>query len=159
MSIAKASIEDAEKIARIISESNKDVAEAFNLNISNNPKHPSFCNKNWVLSDFERGEEYFVFDNGTSGIGCVAFESPRPDIAYLNRLSVLPEHRRYGIGEQLVRHIFAYAKSKGVQRISIGIIAEHIKLKNWYLKLGFQTGEVKTFPHLPFDVQYMYFDL
>ncbi|TDO97940.1 acetyltransferase (GNAT) family protein [Marinomonas balearica] len=147
--------DDAEVISWIISESNKDVAEQFGINIENNPKHPSFCNKDWVLADFQRGEEYFMYEKDSVGLGCVAFESPRLGVAYLNRLSVLPMYRQSGIGEALVKHIIQYSETKNIQRVSIGIIAEHTKLKNWYLKLGFIEGEIKTFPHLPFDVQYM----
>lgn len=159
MTIVVMKEDDAEAIALIISESNKDVAEEFGLNIENSPKHPSFCDKGWVLSDFRRGEEYFMYQKEGVGIGCVAFENPRPGVAYLNRLSVLPSHRHNGIGEKLVQHIIQYSEAKSIQRISIGIIAEHTKLKNWYLKLGFTEGETKTFPHLPFDVRYMSYDV
>lgn len=159
MSIVVATAEDAEIISRIISESNKDVAEEFGLTIVNNPKHPSFCTKAWVLSDFERGGEYFMYENRGVGVGCVAFESPSPDVAYLNRLSVLPKHRHNGIGEKLVNHIVRYSEAKNIQKVSIGIIAEHIKLRDWYLKLGFAEGELKSFPHLPFDVRYMSFQI
>jgi GNAT superfamily N-acetyltransferase len=158
MSIVVTTAGDAEAISRIISESNKDVADEFGIDIKNNPKHPSFYTKDWVLSDFGRGEEYFIYKRGGVGVGCVAFENPRPGVAYLNRLSVLPNNRRNGIGEELVQHIFRYSKTKNVHRVSIGIIAEHIRLKNWYLKLGFKEGVVKTFPHLPFDVRYMSFE-
>ncbi len=159
MNIITTTTADAEIISAIISESNKDVAKEFGLNINNNPKHPSFCNKDWVLSDFNRGEEYFIYKNGEANIGCVAFENPKPSVAYLNRLSVLPQHRHNGVGEKLVNHVIRYAKNKDIHRISIGIIAEHIRLKKWYLKLGFIEGQIKTFPHLPFDVQYMSFSV
>jgi hypothetical protein len=59
----------------------------------------------------------------------------------------------------LVNHIINYAKSKGVLEISIGIIANHTDLKNWYLKLGFVKNGVKEFPHLPFDVLFMKYEL
>lgn len=80
MSIVAATKDDAEAISAIIKISNQDVATEFGLNIDNNPKHPSFCNKDWVLSDFDRGEEYFIYTSGSIGIGCVAFESPTPSI-------------------------------------------------------------------------------
>ncbi len=158
-SIVKATINNAEITAAIISASNKDVAKQFNLNQDNNPKHPSFCTKDWVLSDFERGVEYFLFEEEGAYIGCVAYESPRPDTAYLNRLSVLPQSRERGIGEQLTKHIIAHSRSNKIKYISIGIIAAHSKLKDWYLKLGFIETETKDLPHLPFDVTYMRFEL
>jgi GNAT superfamily N-acetyltransferase len=159
MSIVATTKDDAESISTIIKISNQDVAQEFGLNIGNNPKHPSFCNQDWVLSDFDRGEEYFIYKVGSIGVGCVAFENPKPSVAYLNRLSVLPKHRHSGIGEELVRHIFKYSKAKNIKRVSIGIISEHVRLKHWYLNLGFVEGEIKTFQHLPFDVLYMNFEV
>jgi N-acetylglutamate synthase-like GNAT family acetyltransferase len=155
MRIVEATVTDAAKIANIVSVSNIDVADEFGINNDNNPKHPSFYNKDWVMSDFARNEKYFLYmENGVS-IGCVAFENPRPGVAYLNRLSVLPQYRHKGVGEELVHYIFKYAKIRDIQRISIGIIAENFKHKNWYLKLGFVEGDIKTVPHRPFDVQFM----
>ncbi|WP_245600990.1 hypothetical protein [Marinobacterium jannaschii] len=58
-----------------------------------------------------------------------------------------------------MKHIVRYTAPKNIQRVSIGIIAEHKKLNNWYLKLGFIEGEVKAFPHLPFDVRYMSYEV
>jgi len=159
MKIVPTNIEDAEGIAVIVSEANKDVAELFKINIENTPKHPSFYTKEWVLSDFKRGAEYFLYKEEGAAKGCVAFEQPDPDTAYLNRLSVLPRYRHNGIGTALVRHIFAYSKRKNIQIVSIGIIAEHEVLKNWYLDLGFIEGDTRKFEHLPFNVKYMRYEL
>jgi len=157
--IQSASFHDAEIIAFIISQANKDVAEKFELTLENNPKHPSFYTKEWVSSDMDRGEEYFLYQKKDDNCGCVAFEQPNSDISYVNRLSVLPEYRHKGIGEQLVKHVLEYSRTKNIQMVSIGIIAEHILLKKWYLKLGFVEGETKHFDHLPFDVTYMSYKL
>jgi len=155
MQIVRGKEADADSIAFLVSTSNKDVADKFGININNTPKHPSFYNRDWVLSDFKHGEEYFIYKHNSIEMGCVAFENPRPGVAYLNRLSVLPEYQNKGIGELLVNYIFEYANTNNIQKISIGIIAEHLKLKKWYLKLGFVAGEIKEFEHLPFKVQYM----
>jgi ribosomal protein S18 acetylase RimI-like enzyme len=159
MNILRATQEDAEQIAAIVRESHRDVAQMFNLTRENNPKHPSFCTQDWVLSDFQRGEEYFLYKAENTLAGCVAFEQPDPETAYLNRLSVRPPYRHQGVGAALVGHIMAYARSKQVQIISIGIIAAHDILKNWYRGLGFIEKETRQFEHLPFDVTYMHFEL
>ena len=159
MIIKEASIQDAQKIAEIVCCSNKDVAQQFNLTFENSPKHPSFCTKEWVISDFERGAEYFICYIDNQPVGCVAFEQPDPDTIYLNRLSVLPNHRHQGIGAALVNYIIEYSKSKKASYISIGIIAEHTVLKNWYSMLGFTEGDIQKFEHLPFDVLYMQYAL
>jgi GNAT superfamily N-acetyltransferase len=159
MNIITASINDSEEIAKIVAMLNRDVAERFNLNRQNNPKHPSFYDKEWVLSDFERGEEYFLYRDNEKLVGCIAFEKPNSHVGYLNRLSVLPKNRKKGFGEKLVFHTLDYAKSRGVEEINIGIIAKHEVLKNWYLCLGFIENGLKEFPHLPFDVLFMKYNL
>ena len=155
MDITLASIDDSETIANIVSTSNKDVAQMFNINKDNNPKHPSFYHKDWVVSDFDKGEIYFLYKEGDEVVGCVAFEPRDTQVGYLNRLSVLPSHQKRGTGEKLVKHIFQYAKGSGMTDVSIGIIAKHTVLKNWYIGLGFVEKGMKEFPHLPFDVLFM----
>jgi ribosomal protein S18 acetylase RimI-like enzyme len=155
MEIYKAVKGDAGLIARLVGESNKDVATKFGLNIKNNPKHPSFYTADWARSDFERGEEYFIAQQNGEPMGCVAYESPNDSLSYLNRLSVLPKYRRKGIGEMLVRKVIEYSNQHGKETVSIGIIAKYTELKNWYIKLGFVEGETRVFKHLPFAVMYL----
>lgn len=159
MVIEQAKRGDAELLATLVSKGNRDVAELLNLNIDNAPKHPSFCTAAWILADFARGQEFFLLIEGGVAKGCVAFEQPDKDTAYLNRLAVLPEFRRSGIGGQLVRHIIDYARSKRVKVISIGIIAEHTQLQEWYARIGFKAGNTQKFAHLPFTVLYMTYEL
>lgn len=155
MNIRESTDKDLATIAMLVSESNKDVAAKFGLNAENCPKHPSFCTEGWIAADFARGERYFVIEDDSSAIGCVAYENPSPGIAYLNRLSVLPLHRNRGVGARLVQHIIQLARSAAIQTISIGVIGEHTELQRWYRKQGFKDGETKRFPHLPFSVKYM----
>ena len=159
MEIIQAERKDCELLASIVSKSNKDVAELLDLNINNAAKHPSFCTDEWILSDFDRGQKYFLLTENGIKKGCVAFEQPNKDTAYLNRLSVLPEFRNKGLGSALVQHIIDYSKDKKVTHISIGIIAEHTQIKEWYLKQGFNEGALKKFDHLPFNVLYMHYEI
>ncbi|MCP4162006.1 MAG: GNAT family N-acetyltransferase [Deltaproteobacteria bacterium] len=159
MNIIKVDLDSSEIISLIISESNKDVAKRFGLTIENCPKHPSFCTIKWVAADFEMGADYFLFEDNGIYKGCVAFEKAEENTAYLNRLSVLPDFRRSGIGEKLVDHIISYAKKFRVEKISIGIIAANIELKKWYNKLGFDEKETVKLTHLPFDVTYMIYNI
>ena len=159
MQIREAKPEDLAVIAMLVSESNKDVAVKFRLNSENCPKHPSFCTEAWVRADLARGERYFILEENSKAIACVAYERPNEEIAYLNRLSVLPSHRGMGIGARLVQFIVELATSASVKTVSIGVIGEHADLQRWYSKLGFKTGALKRFPHLPFSVQYMAYAL
>lgn len=155
MTIREASAKDLTTIAMLVSESNKDIAEKFGLNADNCPKHPSFCTEAWVKSDLARGERYFILEEDSVPIACVAYENPSAGLAYLNRLSVLPPYCNCGIGAHLVKYIIQLAQASSIQTISIGVIGEHSDLQRWYRSLGFIDGETKRFPHLPFSVKYM----
>lgn len=159
MQIREATADDAETIAMLVSKANKDVAMTFGLNLQNCPKHPSFCTRAWIEEDLARGERYFILEESSKPIACVAYENPSTGLAYLNRLSVLLAQRNRGHGACLVQHIVEYARSASIQTISIGVIGEHLQLQHWYNKLGFKDVEVKRFPHLPFSVKYMAYEI
>lgn len=159
MVIEQADTTDAHLLASIVSESNKDVARLFGIDIHNAPKHPSFCKPEWILDELARGQKFLIYRDHGIAKGCVAIELPDENTAYLNRLAVLSQYRHNGIGSLLVKHILEVAKDKGVDIVSIGIIAQHNLLKTWYQKLGFECGTIKKFDHLPFDVLYMQYAL
>jgi len=159
MHIIKAGRDNTALLASLVRRSNKDVAQLLHLTIANAPKHPSFCTEDWIRTDFDRGQEYFLATEKDEVTGCVAFEQPDEDTAYLNRLSVVPEYRNRGTGASLVQHIINYSKSKSIKNVSIGIIAEHSQLKEWYLKMDFVEGATQKFDHLPFNVLYMRYTL
>jgi len=153
--IREATIEDLEVLAGIVRGSFRDVAKRFSLTQDNCPKHPSNCTTSWIESDMARGVQYFILSRSGSPIGCVGLERPNNDVCYLERLSVLPQMRGNHFGISLVQHALSYATSKGAHKVSIGIIAEHTELKEWYKTLGFIEVGTKRFAHLPFQVSFM----
>ena len=150
---------DIKLLSNIICASHKDVAQKFNLTIENCPTHPSNCSVDWIEKDFARGVQYYIFEYSGIAKGCVSLEHINADICYIERLSVLREYRRHGFGEQLVTHAIDAARALGVKAISIGTIAEFVKLNEWYQKRGFIKGEVKEFEHLPFQVLLMTYEV
>lgn len=159
INIRQATDKDSKLLADIISSANKDVAVKFGLNADNNSKHPSFCTAEWIEEDLKRGEIYFIYESDNLALGCVAFEQPDSETAYLNRLAVIPEYRNNGVGQKLVNYHLNLSKEKGIKNVSIGIIDKHISLKNWYKKLGFKESGLKVFDHLPFDVCFLTYSL
>lgn len=159
MSIRIASPADAPSVANIISKANQAVAQRFGLTRENTPKHPSFCTTDWVVDDLKRNAQYFIYETAGKAVGCVAYENAEKDLAFLNRLAVLPEFQGRGIGKKLVSYLFDHALALHKKIISIGIIAANDRLKTWYETLGFTPFETKTFNHLPFDVLLMQYPL
>ncbi len=146
---------DVSMLAALLRESFRDVAERFELTVENCPKNLAFCTAQRVEADIERGLSFYIIEHDERPCGCVALEKASPDVCYLERLAVLPGHRRKGYGKILVEHLFDKAAGSGSQRVEIGIIAEDTKLRNWYGKFGFVLKSTKTFDHLPFVVAFM----
>jgi N-acetylglutamate synthase-like GNAT family acetyltransferase len=153
--IREADQSDVPVITAVIRDSFRDVAVRFGLNEENCPKHPSNCRPEWIETALAKGVRYFVLEAGGRACGCVALERADPDVCYLERLAVLPEHRRHGYGRALVDHVAIAGKALGARRVEIGIIAEQVELKAWYQKMGFAETRRARFEHLPFEVQFM----
>jgi N-acetylglutamate synthase-like GNAT family acetyltransferase len=159
INIRQADSGDITVLSSLIRDSFRTVAERFNLTSENCPKHPSNCADDWVQNDVARGVEYYILEHNGTPAGCAALERAAPDLSYLERLAVLPEMRKKSLGRQLVDHVFGKARDLGARQMSIGIISDDIELKEWYRKIGFVEGETKEFPHLPFMVTFMTFEL
>jgi GNAT superfamily N-acetyltransferase len=159
VSIRIADEADVGLLARIIRNSHADVARRFKLTPANCPKHPSNCAAEWIEVDLTRGVRYYLADWHGEPAGCVALEHANPEMVYLERLSVLPEKRRNGLGQRLVESVFQETGALSVSMVGIGIISDFTELKEWYKKLGFRAGETKTFEHLPFKVLLMAYHL
>lgn len=121
-------------MSNIIRASFKTVAERFDLNKTNCPKHPSNCTDEWIKSDFQRGILYFLLELDEKNIGCAALEKASSELCYLKRLAVIPEKRNMGFGKMLIDHVFNQAELLGCKNVSIGIIAKQQELKSWYSK-------------------------
>ncbi|MBW2636569.1 MAG: GNAT family N-acetyltransferase [Deltaproteobacteria bacterium] len=159
MIIRKANSQDVSVLSGLIRDSFYDVAERFGITSENCPKHPSNCDDKWIEKDFERGVCYYILEHDGLFKGCVALEKGSPDLCYLERLSVLPEGQRGGVGRKLVEHAFSVAKTLRAKEISIGVIAGDKRLKGWYEKIGFVEEETKRYKHLPFLVTFMKYEL
>lgn len=159
MLIREANKADIDTLMFLLRNSFRDVAERFEITQENNPKSLAFCTNERIESDLLKGVIYFILEKDGRPCGCVALEKAKPDVCYLMRLAVLPEHRRKGYGTMLVHHIFEKARNTGVRRVEIAMISKDRKLKNWYRTFDFIHKNTKKFDHLPFTVAFMYKEL
>jgi N-acetylglutamate synthase-like GNAT family acetyltransferase len=155
MIIRQANEADLDALVTLLHNSFRDVAERFELTIKNCPKNPAFCTQERIKSDFDRGLRYYILEKDGQPCGCVAIEKAAPDACYLERLAVLPQHRRKGYGKALVNHIFDQAGKKDAKKLEVAMISENIELKNWYMQFGFVQKGTKKFDHLMFIVAFM----
>lgn len=79
-------------------------------------------------------------------VGCV-YLMAEGNALYLGMLTVAPELQNKGIGKKLLVASEQYAKTAGLQKISITVITKRVELIGWYERNGFiKTGERQPFP-------------
>ena len=159
MNIRDASPKDAVLLTELIRSSFNDVARRYNLTPENCPKHPSNCRADWIEWAMDKGVQYYLLEEDGRAKGCAALEKASPETCYLERLAVLPEFRRKGLGRRLVDHALDQAKNLGVSKVEIGLIDWQTDLKQWYAGLGFSNKNTAEFEHLPFPVAFMFIEL
>ena len=143
----------------IIHSSFMTVAKEFGLTENNCPSHTAFITIDKLKKQFADGRPMFLFYQGDIPVGYFSLAKCSDEEWVLNNLAVLPEYRHLGIGKTIVDYAVAMVKSCGGNKISIGIIEENTKLKDWYLKLGFAHISTRKFEHLPFTVGLMELNL
>lgn len=141
---------------KVIRKSNETIAEELGLTIENAPTNPAFLTMDGLNISMNKGLSLYCILSENVMIGCIGIEDSRKDgVFYLERLAVLPEHRHKGIGRKLLDFAFQKVKESGGKLVSIGIIYENTRLRNWYTKYGFEANGIKKFDHLPFTVCFM----
>lgn len=130
------------------------VAEEFGLNENNCPSHTAFITMDKLEKQYDV-RPMFLFYKDEIPVGYFSLAKCSDEEWELNNLAVLPEYRHLGIGKTMVDYAVEMVKNYGGNKISIGIIEENTKLKDWYLKLGFTHISTRQFEHLPFSVGFM----
>lgn len=144
-----------EECASVIRNSFITVAYEFGITKENAPTNPAFAEADSLEKMNEKGIKMYGAYEGKACIGFVAIEKANENVYYMERLAVLPEYRHKGYGKELVDFAFSVVKGNNGKKISIGVINNNKRLKDWYIQYGFVETDVKVFKHLPFEVCFM----
>ncbi|MBO5462540.1 MAG: GNAT family N-acetyltransferase [Clostridia bacterium] len=131
------------------------VADEFGLTENNCPSHTAFLTTDKLESQFDDGRPMFLFYQDANPVGYFSLAKCSDEEWELSNLAVRSDYRHLGIGKALVDYAISTVKNYGGNKISIGIIEENTRLKNLYLKLGFNHILTRKFEYLPFAVGYM----
>ena len=153
--IRPATRDDAPLLLRLIQQSFQTVYDRLGLTPENFRYHASGFGPPWVLEQMDAGNRFFVLEDGGEAVGCVALKPEEDGAVQLRRLAVLPAHRGKGYGRRLVDHVLAEARRMGVRRVTLGMWADDVPLRQWYERLGFAVTETRTQPDLPLAVTHM----
>ncbi len=140
---------------QVIRNSFATVAREFQLNEANCPTNPAFITIERLRDLKDKGVRLFGLYRANLLAGFVAIEKAGESLFYMEKLAVLPDFRHRGFGKQLMDFVFEYVTADKGKKVSIGIVNENTRLKNWYQEYGFVETGIKKYEHLPFTVCFM----
>jgi ribosomal protein S18 acetylase RimI-like enzyme len=141
----------------IITKSFATVADDFHLTPENCPSNPAFMGIDKLKSLKNKKSELFILFSGDSPAGFVAIEqsSNSATTFYIEKVAILPGFRHRDLGRKLMIFAEEQIADRGGKRISLGIIYENVRLRNWYESMGYEHTDTREFDHLPFTVGFL----
>lgn len=141
--------------AKVIRASFNTVAKDFNITEENAPGYVAFAATEKKLSaQYDEGRKMFAYFDDDKIVGFYSLEF-NGKACTLNNLCVLPEYRHKGLGDKLLHHCFKTAQALKSDKITISIVEENKKLKEWYIGYGFKPVYTKKYDFFPFTCGYM----
>jgi len=108
-----------------------------------------------LASEFEKGTLMFGYFLENRIVGFLGLNIVDNCVCKLNDIIILPEYRQRGYGEELLELCKRKAVELGCTKITLGMIEDNKKLKDWYIKNGFINVGFKKYDKAPFTVGYM----
>ena len=142
MKIVLARVEEAALVHRIMQE-----AFAEYRGVLNPPSSTHDETVHDVEQAIERGGALLAW-KGDVLVASARFE-PRPDYLYVERVAVLPEHRRKGIAAAMMARMADVARDLGLPEVRVGVrqsLPGNVRL---YERLGFEIVAVEPHPRGP----------
>ncbi|MBU3182135.1 GNAT family N-acetyltransferase [Clostridium psychrophilum] len=140
---------------QVIRKSFETVAQEFSLTKDNCPGNARFVEVEKLYKQYDAGRPMFAYlDNGII-VGYFSLSKNKGRSFELNNLAVLVEYRHKGYGREMIIFAMDKAREMGSNKMTIGLIEESTKLKNWYSGLGFIHTGARKYKHLPFTVSFM----
>jgi ribosomal protein S18 acetylase RimI-like enzyme len=148
-------INDTEKITEIVNKSFETVANQFGYTKENAPTFPAFIKKDIIKENINNGLKMYCFKKHGKIMGCIGYSKYTDERYKIKRLAVLPEYRHKGIGKKLLEYGENEIQRKGGIIIEVHIVNDNEKLKEWYIKNGYNEIKIEEIKGLPFKVGIM----
>ncbi|WP_298836659.1 GNAT family N-acetyltransferase [Clostridium sp.] len=140
---------------QVIRKSFETVAQEFNLTKENCIGNASFMEIEQLYKQYDAGRLMFAYlDNGII-VGYFSLSKNNGGSFELKNLAVLVKYRHKGYGREMIAFAMDKVREMGSNKMTIGLIEESTKLRNWYSSLGFIHTGTRKYKHLPFTVGFM----
>jgi GNAT superfamily N-acetyltransferase len=108
-----------------------------------------------LVYEFENGTLMFGYFIEDKIVGFLGLKIDNKGALKLNDIIILPQYRQKGYGKELLNFCKIKALELGANKITLGMIDDNKKLKNWYIENGFINVGFKKFEKAPFTVGFM----
>ena len=140
---------------QVIRKSFVTVAQEFGLTIENCSGNASFMEAGQLYKQYDEGRSMFAYLDNDIIVGYFSLSKNDGRSFSLNNLAVLVEYRHKGYGREMIIFAMNKAREMGSNKMTIGLIEESTKLRNWYSSLGFIHTGSRKYKYLPFTVGFM----
>lgn len=108
-----------------------------------------------LISEFENGTLMYGYFLEDKIVGFLGLKIDNNGVCKLNDIIILSEYRQKGYGKELLDFCKIKALELGADKITLGMIDDNERLKNWYVKNDFINVGFKKFEKAPFTVGFM----
>jgi ribosomal protein S18 acetylase RimI-like enzyme len=149
--------DDFDQFAKLLNESYLTVAGDFGITKENCPFHNAYINGETLKSKLIPIREFYCLEDNNILIGFIVIEKSENEKGtfYIEKVAIHPEFRHKGKGKQIMDFAENRINELGGKQISVGLVDENQRLKDWYKSLGYNETGTKIFDHLPFNVCFM----
>ena len=147
--------DDIKVCVQVIRKSFGTVAQEFSLTKENCLGHASFMKVEKLYKQYDGGRPMFAYLDKGIIVGYFSLSKNDGGSFELNNLAVLVEYRHKGYGREMIIFAIDKVREMGSNKMTIGLIEESTKLRNWYSGLGFIHTGKRKYKHLPFTVGFM----
>lgn len=153
--IRKITEKDIPECVQVIRRSFQTVADEFGFTAEKDPKFTSYATTEerlrWHMFTEHRPMYACFVDGGIAGYYSLHIDGGEVE---LSNLCTLPEFRHRKVGEGLMFHAFDRARELGFTEITIGVVEQNERVRQWYEGYGFtKSGECGAY--LTFHCIYM----
>ncbi len=138
----------------------RESAERFGYTKETYPSSGAYITLEELTNAKKRGVHmYAACVEGGKVAGYVQLEKTADGIYAFRRFAVLPEYQKLGIGRALVSHCRDRATLYGGKKLTLVMINENTKLKDFYISNGFRVIKTANDGTYPFEYAVMELEL
>jgi ribosomal protein S18 acetylase RimI-like enzyme len=153
LKITPANPEDAELVASLVRESFRKQAEILGINAVLHPNYVAFETEGAVRRRMASGAHVALAHLAHEVVGTVScFMHNEGRHGEVLRRGVVPAYRGRGLGLELMVYAENYLMKRGASTIELGIVADFLRLRGYYERLGYVVTSTRPVGGLPFEV-------